>query len=194
MRIFLKAAAVAVTTAALLTVSFSPANAIDNQIVSGNVTAGGLSAAVSGASLSSVALGSATSQVASGSANSTWTITDARGSGAAWSLTASGTDFTSAAGSVDTTPRTLPIGNLVINPGTVTAAGGADNAPSTSPVTMTNSAQPLVGASAGGYKGTFTLTPSFALTVPANAFRSNFATGNSGPLNPYISTLTFTIA
>jgi hypothetical protein len=58
---------------------------------------------------------------------------------------------------------------------------------------MSGQPQVLVAAT-GAYKGTFTLTPSFALTVPANAFRSNFTTGTSGTVNPYVSTITFTIA
>lgn len=193
MRTSIMTAGIATAAAVFLGVALSPANAIDNENVSASVTGGGLTAAVSGASLSSVALGSASTQIASGITSRVWTITDARGSGAAWGLTASGTDFISAAGTVDSTPRTLPIGNLVITPGIVASAGGADTAPLTSPVTMSGQPQVLVTAP-GDYKGTFSLTPTFALTVPANAFRSNFAEGTSGTVNPYVSTITFTIA
>ncbi|MBC7725816.1 MAG: hypothetical protein H7146_13900 [Burkholderiaceae bacterium] len=184
---------IAATTTLILALAMAPANAIDNQEVAASVTAGGLSATVSGAVLSSVSLGPQSAQVASGISASLWQLTDARGSGAAWTLSASGTDFVSAAGTEDLTPRTLPIGNLVITPGVVTASAGADNAPLTSPVTMTGAAQALVTTS-GNLKGTFTLRPTFDLTVPANAFRSNFALGTTGTVNPYIATITFTIA
>ena len=36
--------------------------------------------------------------------------------------------------------------------------------------------------------------PLFSLTVPANAFRSNFAGVYGDTLNPYIAAITFTIA
>ena len=193
MRALIKTAGITATTAVLLALALTPAHATDNEEISAAVTGGGLTAVVSGASLSSVALDDSSSQLASGVAESLWIITDARGSGAAWGLTASGTDFVSAAGTADTMPRTLPIENLVITPGVVTSAGGADTAPLTSPVAMAHRPLVLVTAT-GDYKGTFTLTPSFDLTVPANAFRSNFKTGASGAVNPYVSTITFTIA
>ena len=193
MRALIKTVGVTATTAVLLSLALTPAHATDNEEIRAAVTGGGLTADVSGATLSSVALNNLSSQLASGKADTVWTITDARGSGAAWGLTASGTNFVSAAGDVDTTPRSLPIGNLVITPGVVTSAGGADTAPITSAVTMSNDPLVLVTAP-GDRKGTFTLTPSFDLTVPANAFRSNFTTGVSGIVNPYVSTITFTIA
>ena len=126
MRALSKTAGVTATTAVLLAIALTPAHATDNEQISAAVTGGGLIAVVSGATLSSVALDSSASQLASGVADSVWTITDARGSGAAWGLTASGTNFFSAAGTADTTPRSLLTENLVITPGVVTSAGGAD--------------------------------------------------------------------
>lgn len=192
MNVLTKSAVAVLSASLLLAFAASPAYA-DNEPVSTSVTAGGLSAAVSGATLSSVAIDGTTAKHSTGLASSTWSITDARGSGAAWGLTVSGTNFTSAAGDTDLTARTLPVGNLVVTAGTVTSGGGADTAPSGGVVTMSGTAQVLVAAT-GDYKGTFTLTPSFDLLVPANAFRSNFVSGTTGAINPYISTLTFTIA
>jgi len=109
-------------------------------------------------------------------------------------LSASATDFVSVKGTIDTEDRTLPASNLVITPGTITAGTGSDAAPTVGAVTISNVAQALVYTTTLG-KGTFTLAPTFALNVPANTFRSNFsgAIGNS-LLNPYVSTITFTIA
>jgi len=125
-----------------------------------------------------------------------WTITNARGSGAAWSLSVSATDFVSAAGTLDTIERTVDVENLTITPGIVTAgtSAGADAAPTTDPVIVSAQAQALVWTSTLG-KGTFTLTPEFSLSVPPNAFRSNFSGAIDGSaVNPFVSVLTFTIA
>ena len=44
-------------------------------------------------------------------------------------------------------------------------------------------------------KGTFTLAPTFNLSVPANTYRSNYSAAiGSTAVNPYVSTITFTIA
>lgn len=179
-------------TAALCALSVSPAFA-DNDPISATVTAGGLSAQVSGANLSTVALDGATVKHSTGPALGIWTITDARGSGAPWGLTVSGTDFTSQAGDTDLTPRTLPIGNLLITPGAVASGTGSDTAPQSTPVNVSSQAQVLVTAT-GNFKGSFTFTPNFDLTVPVNAYRSNFVSGTSGAVNPYIATITVTIA
>lgn len=124
-----------------------------------------------------------------------WTITNARGSSAAWSLSVSATDFVSAAGSIDTVERTVPVENLTITPGIVTArtSEGADAAPRTEPVTVSGLPQALVWTGTLG-KGTFTLTPEFSLSVPPNAYRSNFSGAvDSSEVNPFVSILTFTI-
>lgn len=125
-----------------------------------------------------------------------WTITNARGSSAAWSLSVSATDFVSTAGTLDTQERTVAVENLTITPGIVTArtSEGADTAPTTEPVSVSGQPQALVWTTTLG-KGTFTLTPEFSLSVPLNAYRSNFSdTIDGSPLNPFVSVLTFTIA
>ncbi|TFD47340.1 hypothetical protein E3T55_15285 [Cryobacterium frigoriphilum] len=178
-------------------VAHSAAAATDStDTISVAITGGPLTAVVTAPeAMSAVRLDGVTVQSSVGTA-SAWTITNARGSGAAWSLSASATDFISAAGSTDTDARTLPAESLTITPGSVTPFNGgvADAAPQTVPVTMSHQAQALVWSPKLG-KGAFALTPTFSLTVPANAYRSNFsADRETSPQNPYVSVLTFTIS
>lgn len=175
-------------TGILLFAGASPAFATD-PTAGGAVVGGGLTVAAYGATIDSQTLDGATNQVSSGTSQ-TWTITDARGTGAAWTLVASATDFTSAVGGSDTTVRTLPASVLSIVPGTVTAGANADAVGSTltapSSLSMSNTAQTLV-KSTGTNRGQYTLAPVYKLTVPANSYRSNASA-------PYTSTLTFTIS
>lgn len=189
----MKGALIALGTCVVLAVAATPAMADTNSIDT-TVSGGTLTETTSGATLSGVTLDGSSTQVATGTA-SQWSITDARGTGTAWTLSVAATDFISAAGTVETTPRTLAADQLTITPGTVTASTGADSAANitASPMTASTAAQALISA-AGPNKGTYTLTPSFSLAVPANAYRSNYsgAVGSSA-LNPYTSTLTYTI-
>ncbi|TFD08401.1 hypothetical protein E3T35_17115 [Cryobacterium sp. TMT1-2-2] len=62
------------------------------------------------------------------------------------------------------------------------------------PLTIRNVAQSLVYTTTLG-KGTLTLAPTFALSVPANTFRSNYSDAvGSTAVDPCVSTITFTIA
>lgn len=171
------------------------ASAISNSStapINATILGGSLTQTVSGATLSSVTLNGNSAQSATGSA-AQWMLIDARGTGAAWAVTVSATDFTSAAGTVDTVARTITVGNLVMTPGFITSVAGSDVVPATSSVTMSGTAQSIVSAPAPS-KGTYTLTPSFALNVPINAYRSNYSgTLSNGTINPYISTVTITI-
>lgn len=192
MRKISKVAGVAAAAALLLTVGFSPAMA---DVVDSTISGGALTSTTAGATLSGVTLDGTNTQAATGSSTQ-WSITDARGTGAAWTLSVSATVPTSAAGSVETTARTIPVGNLTITPGTITAGAGADSATGiTAPaLTMLTTSQGLVAA-AITHKGTYTLTPSFSLAIPANVFRSNYAGAvGSTALNPYATTVTYTIA
>ena len=195
MRAFTTTAGIIVATGILLGVALSPAQAADStDTLNSTITGGNLTANPTAPdTMSAVVLDGVNSQSSTGNA-ATWTITNARGTNTAWSLSASATDFVSAAGTVDTTARTLPASNLVITPGTVTAGAGSDAAPTTAAVTISNVAQSLVYTTTLG-KGTFTLAPIFALSVPANTYRSNFSAAvGSTAVNPYVSTITFTIA
>ena len=155
---------------------------------------GSLTATTVGATLSGVRLNGTGTQYATGT-STRWTITDARGTGAAWTLSVSATVPTSAAGTVEQSARTLPVGNLTITPGPITADTGADPANSiTAPaLTLSGSTQTLISTK-GPNRGIYTLTPKFSLAVPANAYRSNWSDAiDNSNLNPYISTLTVTI-
>ncbi|SDN59453.1 hypothetical protein SAMN05216368_106110 [Cryobacterium flavum] len=194
MQASIKTAGIIIATGILFGLALSPAHAADStDTVNATISGGNLSANPTAPSaMTPVVLDGVHAQSSTGTA--AWTITNARGTSTAWSLSASVVDFKSAAGSVDGDVRTLAATNLVITPGTITAGAGSDAAPTAAAVTMSNAGQTLVRSTTLG-KGTFTLTPTFSLTVPANTFRSNFsgAIGDS-PLNPYVSTITFTIA
>lgn len=176
---------------AMLFIGLTPASA---ETVESTIDGGTLTASVSGASLSGVTLNGAT-QTATGTTGA-WTITDARGTGAQWNLSVSATDLTSAAGSVEATARTIPVSALSLAPGAVTAEAGSDAATgiTTADVALSGTSQTVVSAAAE-HKGTYTVAAStFSLAVPANAYRSNYsAEVGTSALNPYVSTVTFTI-
>jgi hypothetical protein len=128
--------------------------------------------------------------------SSAWTVVDARGTGAAWSATVSSTALTSAPGTVETTLRTIAVGQLTWADGTVTAGSGAD--PTTNitktGLTLSGSAQAFISSS-GTNRGTYSFSPTLTVAVPANAYRSNYAgTVGSSSLNPYTATITVTIS
>lgn len=197
MRTISQAGVVLTAAALLLTVGVSPAMAAPQDTTTGStVTGGSLTSIVDGATLSGVLLDGKTTQTATGPSTTEWSITDARGTGADWALSVTATAPTSLAGTgPDTVDRVLPVGSLTITPGTVSASTGADvvSAISAPVLTMDGLAQTLVSAT-GPQKGTYTLTPNFSLVFPANAYRSNYAAAVDGALNPYTSTLTYTIA
>ena len=186
--------ALAVVLVALLSPTASADTSSDP--ISATVLGGALTAVVSAPTeMSPVVLDGRDAHTSVGRP-SEWTITNARGSSAAWSLSVSATDFVSAPGTLDTLARTVAAENLTITPGIVTAhtSQGADAAPTTEPVRVSGQPQALVWTSTLG-KGTFTLTPEFSLSVPPNAYRSNFSgTIDGSAVNPFVSVLTFTIA
>jgi hypothetical protein len=192
MRNFSKVGGVIAGGALLLTVGLSPATADD--LGGAAISGGSLSKVTSGATMSSLTLDGTNTQTSTGT-SSEWILIDPRGTGAAWTLSVTASDFTSDPGILESTPRTIAIGNLTISPGTVTAGAGSDptNNISAPDLVMDGSEQALV-ASSGTNKGTYTLTPSFSLNIPANAFRSNYAVLiGEGTLKPYAATVTYTL-
>lgn len=161
------------------------------------VSGASLSVVTSGAVLAGVTLNGTTQTTPAASSSSEWSITDARGTGAAWAVSVTATVPTSAAGTVDLTARTIDVANLKMSTGIVTAGTGSDPAAGISGSTdkaMSTSSQTLI-SSTGNHKGTYSLRPTYTLTVPANAYRSNWPGAiGTGTLNPYVSTLTYTIA
>jgi hypothetical protein len=193
MRKTTKTVGVFAAAAVMLTAGLSPAMAASVDTTS-TVTGGALSSTVAGATLTGVTLDGSNVQTATGS-SSEWSLVDARGTGAVWALTVTASVPTSAGGSVETVARTIPVGNLSITPGLVTAAAGSDPATgiTAEPMPMTGDAQALVSATVD-HKGTYTLTPSFTLAIPANTYRSNYADAvGSSTLVPYVSTITYTL-
>jgi hypothetical protein len=186
-----KIAGVLTTGAFLLAVGLAPANA---DVVESAVSGGSLAATTYGAILTGVTLDGVTAKTATGT-TAEWTISDGRGTGASWTLSVSATDFTSAAGTAELTARTIPVSALTVTPGAVSAAAGADPATTITATerVLSTTSQALITA-AGPNKGTYKLTPSFSLTVPVNAYRSNYSGAVGGStLNPYVSTVTYTI-
>ena len=123
-----------------------------------------------------------------------WAVTDNRYTGNPWTLTVSGTDFVSAAGSVDTNARIIPVGNLVISAGAASLISGLDPAASINGATinLSGTPQPLLW-SAGDNTGGYGISPTFTLTINSNTFRSNFSGAvNGSPMNPYVATVTYT--
>ncbi|MEW1808869.1 WxL domain-containing protein [Pseudarthrobacter sp. NPDC080039] len=192
MRKISKVSALIAVVGISLAAGLAPASA---DTVNSTVSGASLSATTAAPALSAVTLNGTSTQTSTGTSTQ-WSLTDARGTGAAWTLSASATDFTSAAGTVETAVRTITAPNLTITPGTVTAAAGADPATGiTAPaLVMSTTSQALVSAPVT-HKGTYDLTPSFSLAIPANAYRSNYSGAvGSTALNPYTSTITYTIA
>lgn len=156
---------------------------------------GNLTATTAGATLSRVTLLGTEPQFSTG-VSSQWSIVDARGTGAAWTLSVSATAPTSAAGTVESEARVLPAANLSITPGTITTGPNTDARTGITPpqLALSNAPQTLIAA-VGPQRGTYLLTPTFSLMIPANAFRSNYSgVIEDSPMNPYISVLTFTIS
>ena len=132
-----------------------------------------------------------TAQTISTSPATPWAAVDARGTGAAWSVTASATDLVS----TGTPNRVIPSSALAITTGAVTAGTGAD------PVTgMTGStAAPFTVPTGAGqtnvtvmdapapHRGSYTFTPTLDITVPPTAQPSYAG-------SPYTATLTVTIS
>ncbi|MDH6237636.1 ice-binding family protein [Cryobacterium sp. CG_9.6] len=155
---------------------------------------GSLSAVTSGFALSDIALTGVNTQFVSATATP-WVVADARGTGAEWGMTVSASSPISAPGTVETVARMLPSGSLVLAPGGITAKSGADPALGiiTTTLALTSVGQTLIAAP-GPHRGTYSFTPSFSVTIPANAYRSNFSGEvDNSPLNPYVSILTITI-
>ncbi len=192
MRTSIKIAGIVAGTSLIFAAAVSPAMA-DTSEVSGTVIGGDLTFTTSPVTLTGVQLDGKTVQSATGTAETAWSVTDARGTGAPWSLSVSGTDFTSAAGTVDTILRTITIDNLILTPGDITAGAGSDVAPTASPLPMSTAPQSLV-ATTGSGMGSYTFTPSFDLSIPVNSFRSNLSAGVGTIENPYVSVITYTVS
>jgi hypothetical protein len=178
----------------LLATAVAPAAMADT--VTSTVSGGNLMATTAGFALAGVTL-NGSNQTVAGVGDRPDSAGRARGTGAGWTVAVTATALTSAAGSVETTARTLPATSLSITDGTVTAGTGSDAASTVTAVTgvaLATTSTTVVSAAAGGGKGTFTLTPTITLSIPANSYRSNYSVAvGSSALNPFSGTLTYTI-
>jgi len=191
MRNFSKVGGVFAGGALLLTFGLSPAMA--DTLGGAAISGGALSKVTAGATMSNLTLDGSNTQTSTGT-SSGWILIDPRGTGAAWTLSVTASAFTSEAGILETDARTIAVGNLTITPGTVTAGIGSDPITNISaPALVMDGTEQALVASTGTNKGIYTLTPTFSLTIPANAFRSNYAIGTTGTLNAYAATLTYTL-
>jgi hypothetical protein len=160
------------------------------------VTGGELSISTSNFQPKSVTL-DGTNQTLSTSATSAWTAVDARGTGAPWTVAATSTDLVS---TLTSSPnRVIPSSRIAFTTGTVTAGAGADAASGITGSTaapFTNSASAATPTSvtvldaAGPHRGSYSVTPSLDIQIPANAAPSYTGAGST----PYTATLTVTIA
>lgn len=198
MRTFSKTAVILLGSGLLLSAVAAPAMAVpagstsSSSELNATVIGGSITATTFGAILPAVTLNGTDKTTSATTA--AWTLTDARGTGTPWSLTAIATDFTSAHGDTDLTDRTITAAHLAINLTTITALGTSDSAPTATSVPALSSTDQSTLVASASKKGSYSvLAPNYTLSVPANAFRSNFVTGTSGTQNPYISTVTFTI-
>jgi hypothetical protein len=120
-----------------------------------------------------------------------WSAVDARGTGAAWTVTASATDLVS----TGTPNRVIPSSNLTLTTGAVSASAGADpaagitGATAAAFTTATGPGQTNVAllSAPAGHRGEYTFTPTLGITVPGNAQASY-------PGTPYAAVLTITIS
>ncbi len=199
MRSSTKILSILASTGIILAATVAPAMAAEGDALSGAVAGGSLSFENS-AVVNPLVLGEGplildgkNVRKATGAAASAWTVTDARGTGGAWNLQASATDFTSAAGEVDTEVRTIVVSNLSISTGTVEDGEGSDSPPAAVKINQMNTTSQNLLAVTGSGKGNFSFTPTFELSIPVNAFRSNFKAGSTGDMNPYVSTVTYTL-
>lgn len=125
-------------------------------------------------------------------AASPWTVIDARGTGQPWAITLSASDFISAPGSAETTPRTVAVSNLSIGSGPIVAGQGSDPAPAPMSIVLSHSSQTFVTSNREA-KGNFTFTPVLLFVRPSDFHAPNHTDGESGRTNPYVSTLAVTI-
>jgi hypothetical protein len=125
-----------------------------------------------------------------------WVAVDPRGTGAAWTVTASATNLVSTlSGNPD---RIIPSSRLTLTTGTVTAGAGSDAATGITGSTAAAFTNPTGGgqtdvtvlSAPGPHKGSFSITPTLGITIPAAAEASYTGSGST----PYRATVTVTIS
>lgn len=121
-----------------------------------------------------------------------WTVIDARGNGQPWTIAISATDFISAAGITESTPRRIDISKVRVSSGIVTAGSGSDAAPPAVDLQMSQFQQSFISAE-GAARGNFHFSPTFSWSDRFVAPNPNHRVGHDGASNPFISTMTVTV-
>lgn len=122
------------------------------------------------ATISAVSL-EGTTQVSTGSIGPV-TVTDNRGTGSGWSVTASVSDFACC-----TPQRVIAAENLEISPGAAVVLSGKNTGIATGSVhkfTSTEDAATLITAVAGAGMGSYRVTPSISLSIPPDAYAGTY--------------------
>ncbi|MGW1000418.1 hypothetical protein [Streptomyces sp. NPDC002520] len=160
----MRSLSVSAAAAALVLVQPGLAVAADDPATTVNftVTSGALSMSVP----ASATLGSGAPGTAISAAIGAVTVTDDRAlASASWTVTAAETDFASG-------PSTIPATRADYNPGTITTTGTITA--TGTPVTLSNSAQPVVTGSAGVGDNTASWNPTVTVHVPAGAVGGSY--------------------
>jgi len=170
------ALAAVLTLAALGSATAADAATTASPTVTGTVTAGALSVATSAAPTFSATL-------AGGDSTPTYTLpltaVDTTGSGAGWNLTVTSTQFTTGGG----TPHLLAANASTITGATSVCASGTCTNPTnavTYPVVVPAGATPptavkFFNAAASTGLGSFTVTPTVGVFVPATTFAGSYS-------------------
>ena len=111
-------------------------------------------------------------------ATQTFDVSDATGSGAGWNITATSTTFTAGSHSLSPTSVTVPaVPTVACDSGaSCTAASNAVSYPYTLPAGATApTATKIFSSTANTGLGNQTVTLSFSLAIPANAFAGNYS-------------------
>jgi hypothetical protein len=124
---------------------------------------------------------------------STYTIpiaaSDLTGSGSGWNLTITSTTFTSGANTLPTTASTITgvtancVGTVPLNCSNSTLTNTITSLPTVPAATIVPTAVKFFGTAAGTGKGTYTVTPTISVAIPA-----------ATQLGAYLSTVTLAIA
>jgi hypothetical protein len=153
----------------------------DSATATASVTAGTLSEVAAGSPSFSATL-NGTDQTVTSSAM-TLAAKERRGAGAGWNVTITSTTFTAGANTFSTTATSVTGVTSACVAGTCTNPTNAIGYPLTVPAGSTApTAIKLFNAAAATGLGDFTLTPTFSLAIPANAYAGS-----------YSSTMTFSI-
>lgn len=154
-----------------------------------DITGGSLSVTTAPIALSDVALTGTDTTASSAATANTWTAVDPTGSGDGWNLTIESSDFTAGEHSIDISEGDQNFTIQLLQDDVDVVNGNTDPvSQATAPMLIPDSGAPskfLIAAVTTGM-GTYTLTPSFVLEVPAETYAGAYSATvtvsiNAGP-------------